>query len=301
MACERENRFAATDRSWVRILLLSLTLTSWMDLSAQQPDDEQSASQSAAEPQHASTEDLQKATQNPVASLISFPFQNNTDLNIGPFGRGKNTLNIQPVIPLSLTPDSNLIVRWITPIIYQPDVTQRTLGTFGLGDMNPSFFVSPARPGGLIWGMGPAFLLPTATDDNLGTGKFSLGPTAVALMQPGHWTIGALASNLWSVAGPSDRADVNLFTLQYFLNYNLPDGWSVGTSPILTANWNASSGNEWTVPVGLSVAKVFKAGAQPMNAQVGYFYNVVRPDVPPSSKAQLRFQVSLLFPRKPKH
>jgi hypothetical protein len=259
-----------------------------------------SAQETPAPQSEASQEDLQKATQNPVSSLISVPFQNVTDMNTGTFGREENTLNIQPVVPLSLTPDSNLIVRWITPLIFQPDITQKHLGTFGLGDMNPSFFMSPAHPGALIWGIGPAFLLPTASDDNLGTGKFSIGPTAVALVQPAHWTIGALVSNLWSVAGPSDRADVNLLTLQYFLNYNLPNGWSVGSSPILTANWNASSGNVWTVPVGLNVAKVFKAGAQPMNAQAGYFYNAVRPDVPPSPKAQIRFQVSLLFPKKPK-
>src|SRR5262249_28711092 len=158
----------------------------------------------------------------------------------------------------------------------------------------------PAKPGALIWGIGPAFLLPTASDDVLGTGKFSLGPTAVALIQPGHWTIGALVSNVWSAAGPSGRADVNLCALQYFLKYNLPAGWSIGTSPILTANWNAPSGNVWTIPAGLALARVFKVNAQPMNAQVGYFYNVVRPDNPPSPKSQLRVQISLLFPRKPK-
>jgi hypothetical protein len=244
-------------------------------------------------------EDLQKATQNPVASLISVPFQNNTDLNIGPFDRERNTLNIQPVVPLSLSENVNLIVRWITPVSFQPDITQAKLGTVGLGDMSPSFFFAPAKPGALIWAIGPAFLLPTATDDTLGTGKFAIGPTAVALAQPGHWTIGALASNVWSVAGPSDRPDVNLFTLQYFLNYNLPKGWSIGSSPILTANWNASSGNVWTVPAGLAIARVFKVGAQPMNASVGYFYNAVRPDNPPSPRSQIRVQISLLFSKAP--
>lgn len=244
--------------------------------------------------------DLQKATQNPVADLISFPLQNNTDFNIGAFGREKNTLNIQPVIPLKLSEDWNMIVRWITPVVFQPDITQPHFGTVGLGDMNPSFFFSPSKPGALIWGIGPAFLLPTATDDVLGTGKLSTGPTAVALLQPGHWTIGALVSNVWSLAGPSDRPDVNLFTLQYFINYALPAGWTIGTSPIVTANWEAFSGNIWTVPVGLTLARVFKIGAQPMNAQVGYFYNVSRPDSPPSPRSQLRMQLSFLFPRKPK-
>ena len=278
------------------LLTLMVAMTRWVhgQNSAPAPDAPQ-----PVEAQQGSQEDLQKATQNPVANLISIPFQNNTDFNIGPFGREKNTLNIQPVVPLSLNENVNLIVRWITPLLFQPDITQPRLGTVGLGDMNPSFFVVPVKAAALIWGIGPTFLLPTATDDTLGTGKFSIGPTAVALAQPGHWTIGLLASNAWSVAGPSSRPDVNLFTLQYFLNYNLAKGWSIGTSPILTANWNASSGNVWTIPAGLVIAKVFKIGAQSMNASAGYFYNAVRPDNPPSPKSQLRIQLSLLFPKAP--
>lgn len=247
-----------------------------------------------------STEDLQKATQNPVASLISVPFQNNTDYNIGPFARDRNTLNIQPVIPTQLTDSWNLIPRIIVPLAFQPDISQPHLGTFGLGDIQPTFFFAPSKPSKLIWGVGPAFLLPTATDDNLGSGKWCIGPSVVALVQPGKWTLGALASNLWSFAGSSSRADVNSFTLQYFVNYNLPKGWYLTSAPILTANWNASSGNVWLVPFGGGFGRIFKMGFQPVNGSVSFYYNAVRPDTVPSPTWQLRLQLALLFPRAPK-
>jgi hypothetical protein len=191
----------------------------------------------------ASAGDLAKATQNPVASLVSVPLANVTDFNIGLFGRDRNTvLQAQPVIPISLGQNWNLITRTIGALVYQPTVSQPSQGTFGLNDINPSFFLSPANPGKLIWGAGPTFLLPTASDDVLGTGKFSIGPAIVALVQPGKWTLGVLVNNLWSVAGPSGRPDVNSMTLQYFVNYNLKKGYYITLQPIITANWNAPSG-----------------------------------------------------------
>jgi hypothetical protein len=257
--------------------------------------------QSAQQAPHAgaSTEDLQKATQNPVASLISVPFQDNTDINIGTYSRNKNTLNIQPVIPTRVSEKWNLINRIITPVIYQPEISQPHLGTFGLGDMQPTFFFSPSKPAKLIWGVGPALLLPTATDDNLGTGKWSAGPGLVALIQPPKWTIGVLVNNLWSFAGPSSRADVNTMTLQYFVNYNLQKGWYLSSDPILSANWNAPSGNVWLVPFGGGIGRIFKAGAQPMNGKISFFGNAVRPDILASPTWQMRVQLALLFPRMP--
>jgi hypothetical protein len=260
----------------------------------------QQANNSTAPPSGATTEDLQKATQNPVASLISVPFQNNSDLNIGPFARDKNTLNIQPVIPEPLSKNWNLISRLILPVISQPDISQQHLGTFGIGDLQPTFFFSPAKAGKIIWGVGPAFLLPTASDDTLGTGKTSAGPSVVALIQPGKFTIGALVNNLWSFAGPSRRPDVNTMTLQYFFNYNLSKGWVLTSSPILSANWNAASGSVWLVPFGGGVARVFTIGHQPVNGSVTAYYNAVRPDALPSPTWQLRVQLALLYPRKPK-
>ena len=269
----------------------------------------QSQAPSAAPPaQGASTEDLQKATQNPVASLISVPLQNNVDENIGPYARDRNTLNIQPVIPTEVSANWNLIPRIIAPLVYQPflatgnpDVNaQQHLGTFGLGDIQPTFFLAPATPSKLIWGIGPALLLPTATDDALGLGKWCAGPSLVALVQPGKFTIGALASNLWSFAGSAGRADVNSMTLQYFVNYNLQKGWFLTSAPILSANWHASSGNVWLVPAGGGFGRIFKVGGQPLNGSVSAYYNVIRPDTQPSPTWQLRLQLAFLFPRPPK-
>jgi hypothetical protein len=167
------------------------------------------------------TEVLQKATQNPVASLNSVPVQNNTNFGVNPGYRTQDVLNIQPVIPMGISKDWNLIVRWITPIIYQPVPNQPgapETGEYGLGDMVPTFFISPKKPGKVIWGAGPVFQLPTATNTFLGQGKLGIGPSVVVLTQPGHWTLGALTNNVWSVAGSGSRLDVNQFLLQYFIN-----------------------------------------------------------------------------------
>lgn len=266
------------------------------------------AQSSTAPNSGASTEDLQKATQNPVSSLISVPFQDNVDENIGPYARDKNTLNIQPVIPSQISAKWNLISRIITPLAYQPYIApgspdimaQQQLGTFGLGDIQPTFYFTPAKPSKLIWGVGPALLLPTATDNVLGTGKWCAGPSVVAVLQPGKFTLGALATNLWSFAGSDTRAGVNAMTLQYFVNYNMQKGWFLTSAPIINANWNAGSGNIWLVPFGGGFGRIFRIGAQPVNGSVSAYYNVVRPDTLPSPTWQLRLQLALLFPRMPK-
>jgi hypothetical protein len=249
----------------------------------------------------ASAGDLAKATQNPVASLISVPLANVTDFNIGSFSRDRNTvLQFQPVVPISLGENWNLITRTIGALSFQPDITQPHGGTFGFGDINPSFFLSPAQPGKLIWGVGPTFLIPTASDDVLGTGKFSIGPAIVALVQPGKWTLGALVNNLWSVAGSGSRPDVNSMTLQYFINYNLKKGYYLTFQPIITANWNAPSGNVWLVPVGGGIGRIMRLGFQPVNVSVQAYGNAKRPDNLPSPTWQLKFQVAFLYPKKPK-
>jgi hypothetical protein len=190
------------------------------------------------------TAELAKATQNPVASLISVPFQNNSNFGIGPYNRTGDVFNIQPVIPMKLSDKVMLINRIIQPIVWQPYASQPTGGQFGFGDMNPTFFLSPAEAGKLIYGAGPTFILPTATSTQTGQGKFSLGPSVVLLVQPRHWTVGVLISNLFSVAGSTHRPSVNQMVLQYFVNYNLNKGWYVTTSPIVTANWNSTGTGE---------------------------------------------------------
>lgn len=242
----------------------------------------------------ATTEELAKAAQNPIASLISLPFQNNTNFNFGPQEKTQNILNIQPVLPFELTDKWNLITRTILPLISQPETAPGTERTFGLGDTTFTAFFSPRDSGKLIWGAGPALVFPTATDDRLGSDKWAAGPSFVALTMPGKWVIGSLFSNVWSFAGPGEQ-DINFFTWQYFINYNLPGGWYLTSSPIITANWEANSGNKWTVPFGGGFGKIFRIGNQPMNAQVQAFYYAEKPDF--GSDWTLRFQLQFLFPK----
>jgi hypothetical protein len=252
----------------------------------------------------ANADALRSAAQNPVASLISVPLQNNTNFGIGPANRVQDVLNIQPVIPFSFSTNWNLITRWIMPVIYQPvpvpqlsgPPNQQT-GVYGLGDMNPTFFLSPKKSK-VIWGIGPTVVLPTATNTTyLGQGKFSIGPSAVALVQPPHWTIGFLANNYWSVAGQSDvnKPAVNQFLLQYFANYNMQKGWYLTTSPVLTANWRATGSNVWTVPFGGGVGRITKLGFQPVNITAQFYGNAVH--APGASSWGVRLQFVLLFPR----
>jgi hypothetical protein len=244
----------------------------------------------------AGTEALQKATQNPVASLISVPIQNNNNFGIDPGYRTQDVLNIQPVIPVGISKNWNLIVRWIMPIVYQPlpPVDPQT-GVYGFGDMVPTFFISPKKPGKLIWGIGPVFQLPTATSTFLGQGKFGIGPSAVALMQPGHWTLGVLLNNVWSVAGSGSRPSVNQFLFQYFINYNLKKGWYITWQPTLTANWEATNGGRWVVPFGGGLGRIMKLGAQPVSITGQFYGNAVHP--PGASSWTMRLQFALLFPK----
>jgi hypothetical protein len=239
---------------------------------------------------------LRKAAQNPVASLISVPIQENWNFGIQPGDRVQNVLNIQPVIPIGVAKDWNLIIRWITPVIYQPVGTET--GYYGLGDMQPAFFFSPKRSK-VIWGIGPQLLLPTATKTGiLGQGKFGMGPTAVVLIQPGKWTLGALVNNVWSVAGHSDLPDVNQFLLQYFINYNLIQGWFLTWQPTLTANWETSNGGRWVVPMGGGIGRIMKLGPQPVNVGLQFYGNAVHP--PNGSPWTMRLSIALLYPKKPK-
>jgi hypothetical protein len=243
--------------------------------------------------QEKTNKDLEKAIQNPIANIVSLPFQNNTDFGIGEYDRTKNTLNIQPVLPFGLGKSVNLIARTIIPVISQPIGESET--TTGLGDIALSMFFTAANPGKLIWGIGPAFGFPTATDDVLGTSKWTVGPSVLVIIQPEGWTVGTLLQNTWSYAGDENRGDVNLFYSQIFIVKNLPNGWYLNTAPIITANWNASTGNKWTVPIGIGGGKLIRAGKLPINIQVGYYNYVVKPDGGP--KWQLRTQIQFILPK----
>ena len=242
-----------------------------------------------------SVEELARKAQNPIANLISLPFQNNTNFGVGPLDRTQNVLHIQPVIPVSLSDDLLLITRTIVPIIYQPEPPTGGGGTFGLGDINPQFYFSPKTSSNITWGVGPTFLLPTATSQVLGQGKWGIGPAAVIVVTTKQWVFGAVANNIWSVAGDSDRPDVSQLTFQPFINYNMKDGWYLVSAPILTTNWEASGGNQWTVPLGGGFGRIFAIGEQKVNAQLQAFWNVVKPDAGPDWT--LRGQFQLLFPK----
>jgi len=182
-----------------------------------------------------------------------------------------------------------------TPAYLAAQEVQKNAGVFGFGDMTPTFFLSPAKPHKLIWGVGPVFVAPTATNKVLGQGKFSMGPSIVALLQPGHWTVGALVNNEWSVAGSGSRSDANQMMLQCFINYNLKKGWYITLQPIVTANWQASSDNVWTVPAGGGIGRIMKLGFQPVNISAQFFGNAVHPVG--GSPRGMRLQLAFLFPK----
>jgi len=250
----------------------------------------------------AQTLELAKKTQNPVADLISVPFQNNFNFGYGAKDAPEPSstqyvLNIQPVVPIHLGTDWNLINRPIIPIIRQPDLLEAG-DTWGMGDIELQTYLSPLRPGPAIWGVGPVLQAPTATNGKkLGTQKWSAGPGAVVLTMPGHWVVGALANNIWSFAGDNDREDVNFTTIQPFVNYNFRDGWYVTSAPVITANWKTDGDdNVWTVPVGGGFGRLIRIGKLPVNLHATAYYNVVKPEDDPAADWTLQLQVEFLFP-----
>lgn len=250
----------------------------------------------AATAQDHSHEELAKKLSNPVASLISVPFQYNYDRGIGPKDDGhRHTLNLQPVIPFSISQDWNLISRTVLPLMDQHDIAPGVDDESGLGDTVQSLFFSPKAPtaSGLIWGVGPVFLLPTATDDTLGAEKWGAGPTGVVLKQTGPWTVGALANHIWSFAGDDDREDVSATFIQPFLSYTTKDAWTYTLQAESTYDWKSE---QWNVPIGAFVAKVTKIGDQIVQFQAGPRYYAEHTDNGPKGWA-FRFNVILLFPK----
>jgi hypothetical protein len=246
----------------------------------------------APAPGDKATSDAQEA-QNPIANIISVPFQNNTYLNYGPYKADANILVIQPVIPIAVSPDWNLITRWVTPIVSIPRTSASGRDISGLGNMEPEFYFSPSHVDGIIWGIGPKLWLPTATDKALGLDRWGAGPTAVALTIQGPWVVGVLANNVWAGSG-TEKA--NTLTINPFVNYNLPSGWYIASAEIITANWQAKSGQQWTVPLGGGIGKLFHVGPLPINARFQVLNNVVHPAGAPNW--QLQFQVQFLFSAK---
>ena len=240
--------------------------------------------------------DLAQLVQNPIAKVISLPFQNNLNFGVGSDHDPQDVLNIQPVLPFRLGQDWNLITRTIVPVDYQPPSVPGGSALGGIGDISLALYFSPARPmHGIIWGVGPALVIPSANHQPLGQGKFSTGISAVALTIQGHWLMGALVTEITSVSGVSYRRSVNQMLVQPFINYNFPRGWYLTSSPIVTANWKAPGNQQWIVPVGGGGGRAFRVGKQALNAQVQAFDDVTHPRG--SGNWALRVQFQLLFPK----
>ncbi len=225
-------------------------------------------------------EELAKKLSNPIADLVSVPFQFNWDNGVGPQDDLRFVLNVQPVVPFTLNENWNLIGRWILPFVSQPELAPGSGTAFGTGDIVASGFFSPSKSrGGLTWGVGPVLSLPTTTDPLLGSGKWSAGPTAVALKQQGPWTYGGLVNHLWSIAdtGDPNRPDVNQSLFQPFLAYRTKKAVTYSIASEAAANWEAASGEKWTIPINLGVSKVTQFGPFPMSLGLGAGYYVEAP------------------------
>jgi len=222
---------------------------------------EATASKSAAD-------ELAKKLQNPLASLVSIPFQSNFDFGFDPADGSRWLMNVQPVVPISISEDWNLIGRVILPVISQNDIFGQSGSQTGLGDALITGFFSPKAPtaGGMVWGVGPALSIPTATDDLLGSGKFSAGPSAVALVQKGSITYGALVNHVWSLFGDSDRGDINATFIQPFLGKNFAGGYALSLNTELLQNWEADATVGYLHLIG---SKVTNLGSQLVQFFVG--------------------------------
>ena len=246
-------------------------------------------------PQAGDAAALAKKLSNPVAALISVPFQFNFDGDIGPRREGSRvTLNVQPVVPISLNENWNLISRTIMPVVWQDKIAPGTGSQFGLGDTVQSAFFSPAKPGGFIWGLGPVLLLPTGTDDLLSGKKWGGGPTGVILKQIGPWTIGGLANHIWSFAGDDKRADISSTFLNPFVSYGTKTAMTFSVAADATYDWK---NDKLTMPLSFTVSQITKLGGQLVSIGGGIRYYVATTENSPHGVAG-RFTITLLYPKK---
>jgi len=282
----RLHRRSATGLAWTSLVLLCLGTPAL----AQDPP---------AQPAAESSADLAKQLSNPVASLVSVPLQFNWDQQVGVDDDTRTTINFQPVVPMALNEDWNMILRWIMPYVSQPRLFDGAQPASGLSDIVASVFFSPAKPGAFIWGAGPVFLLPATSEPLLGSGKWGVGPTFVILKQTGGWTYGGLMNHLWSFAGDdfsggAPRSDVNSTFLQPFVSYTTAKAVTLGVNLEATANWEAE--DEWTVPMHFTVGKLTKFGPYPFSITVGVAPFLAAPNGQPDFR--VRFVGTVLLPVK---
>ena len=255
-----------------------------------------------------SNEAIAKASQNPLTAIYSLPVQDNVYMNIGKGAFAgypvKNAANIQPVIPVSLGPKVDMVMRLILPIVTVPSVmTDGSVSTTGIGDLTLTAFFTPHKAGKVLWGIGPVLYFPTASNKFLGgTKKWAAGPSMVVMFPLGKFNAGFLLMNFWSYAGSDEviNGTFSFMQIQPFLNYNLKDGWFISSVPIITANWSVNEANRWTVPAGAGVGKAFKIlGVIPASAQFHAYYSVISPDNY-GERWQMRIQAQIFVPRKKK-
>jgi hypothetical protein len=242
----------------------------------------------------AETAELAKKLSNPISDLVSVPFQFNWEQNVGPSELTRFIRNVQPVMPFTLNEDWNLITRIIMPLVSQPPLFSGGEATFGVSDITTSFFLSPTKMTKFILGAGPVIVLPSTSEPTLGSGKWSAGPTVVALTQTGPWTYGALWNQVWSFSGDSSRSDVNQMFLQPFLAYQATHTVTATVQSEMTADWEADD-QQWTIPINFLVSKLSSFGVFPASYQFGFGVFPVHPDIGPSWK--IRGAIVILLPR----
>jgi len=233
--------------------------------------------------------ELAKKTQNPVESMIQIPLGYYGNINWGPDKKFSSTLELKPVIPIKLSSGLNLIVRSIIPAVFMPSPVNKS----GLSDIQLQFYFAPSKAKKFIWGLGPMVSFPTGVPYELCSGKWTAGPIGVALFMLKKWVVGALVNQRWSFAGDGSMPDVNQLYINAFANYNFKQGWAISYAPEIYANWNLPSAQAWTLPVGLAGIKAFHIGKQMMSANLGYYYNVLRPSDGP--EMYVKAAISLLF------
>ncbi|MGH7723961.1 MAG: neuromedin U [Candidatus Eiseniibacteriota bacterium] len=244
--------------------------------------------------EHMDATALAKQTQNPVADLTSIPFQFNWNTGGVYEDRAFYNMNFQPVFPMSVGKGAKLIARPIVPYLNIPTGTDER--ETGIGDIQLQLYFTGANPGATVLGLGPVFSFPTATNDLARSGEWAAGPGAVIVKTAGPWVLGGLANQLWSFSHDGQGEKINQTTIQPFINYNMGDGWALSTGPIITANWSAAEGEEWTVPLGAGITKTTMIGTRPTNLGIQYYNFVERPTG--AAENQLRLVVGFLFPQK---
>jgi hypothetical protein len=280
------------------VMAMAITPCGWAQQSQALAD---SAASPAAAPAVPSTDtsngELARKLNNPISDLVSVPFQFNWENGIGTPDRTRFVLNVQPVMPFTLSPRLNLIARIVAPIVSQPPSVAGGFGTSGIGDPLVSFFLSPAK-GSITWGVGPAISLPSTNDPTLGSQKWAGGPTFVALKQASGWTVGALVNQIWSFAGAPDRASVSQMFLQPFLSYTTATLWTLSVNSETTANWEVRSPNRWNTPINLTAAKLSTFGTFPASYQFGWGYFFTSPESAFGATWKVRAAIVVLLPKK---